>query len=565
TLLNVTKTNSGQYWIQCSNGLFGSTNSIHLSVKGNPIIGPLTTISTCSDCIVFKTEETLEKVYCETDEEYSTINVMFEIGLNHYAANKISRNRVGLDSHEKTANTLHLMNVMCTVFVNHRNMSVKASIYVVVNPNGPPNISANEELLEGETVDITCTSSSARPPPLLKFLVEATEIDTNTNVSTIYEDSTGLYTSVSKLHSFKREWGNKSIFCIEFPEVNGLYHKKISKPVYIHYKYPPSRLIIAVIDQGNLSTTAVRCSALDSNPVCNIKWESKKPKVEIRLSSVLPVPPNTNLALTCFANAYPNGNITWTTLKAPNAPTSDGEFCVNASTCIYEMTTSDVEQEYNCIAKNAHGSDSLSIIVTVQERKNQDAKNRKEDNQTEMAQLQSPTVAESDAVTHTHFDGAEYAVIHKKQRDPENVDLPSNQYMAPYDTKNKCFENAVTGSSVHVEQPIVPLEAGPSKQFDVRECQSREKIKRTDNENDNGVFKQKNICNLDTANAKSPKRSTEELVYADVDIEHLDRFRVGLRACNDDEQTEYSDIVFGASCSVKSNSSNENVYDNNEL
>ncbi|WAR05855.1 hypothetical protein MAR_021224 [Mya arenaria] len=156
-----------------------------------------------------------------------------------------------------------------------------------------------------------------------------------------------------------------------------------------------------------------------------------------------------------------------------------------------------------------------------------------------------PSIKHNIAVTHTHFDGAEYAVIHKKQRDPENVDLPSNQYMAPYDTKNKCFENAVTGSSVHVEQPIVPLEA--------------------DNENDNGVFKQKNICNLDTANAKSPKRSTEELVYADVDIEHLDRFRVGLRACNDDEQTEYSDIVFGASCSVKSNSSNENVYDNNEL
>ncbi|WAR05856.1 hypothetical protein MAR_021225 [Mya arenaria] len=309
-----------------------------------------------------------------------------------------------------------------------------------VNPNGPPNISANEELLEGETVDITCTSSSARPPPLLKFLVEATEIDTNTNVSTIYEDSTGLYTSVSKLHSFKREWGNKN---------------------------PPSRLIIAVIDQGNLSTTAVRCSALDSNPVCNIKWESsievfrytilpqsnistiwlnvtdvdygkqincsaecphflnvlsnstilifaKKPKVEIRLSSVLPVPPNTNLALTCFANAYPNGNITWTTLKAPNAPTSDGEFCVNASTCIYEMTTSDVEQEYNCIAKNAHGSDNSGfldiaigissgiaflLIITVVMclcRYHIQAKNRKEDNQTEMAQLQSPTVAESD-------------------------------------------------------------------------------------------------------------------------------------------------------------------------
>ncbi|XP_052806601.1 uncharacterized protein LOC128235849 [Mya arenaria] len=196
-------------------------------------------MSTCRECIVFTTDQTLAKVYCETDEtddEYSATNVKFEIGLNQYDSIKLSRNRFGLTSYDKPADAFHQLNAVCTVFGKHRNMSVKASIYVVGNPNGPPHLSADEVLFEGETVNITCTSSSARPPPLLRFLVEATAIDTDTKVSTTLDCSTGLFTSVSRLHSFQREWGNKNMSCQQHPEEKGLYPETVSNSVYIVYK-----------------------------------------------------------------------------------------------------------------------------------------------------------------------------------------------------------------------------------------------------------------------------------------------------------------------------------------
>ncbi|WAR05846.1 hypothetical protein MAR_021215, partial [Mya arenaria] len=142
------------------------------------------------------------------------------------------------------------------------------------NPNGSPQLSADEVLLEGEPVNITCTSSSARPPPLLKLFVEDIEIDTNTNVSTTLDDSTGLGKSVSTLHSFKKEWGNKNMSCQQLPEVNGLYHERVSNKVQIYHKYPPSRLDL-VMDQGKLSNviTAI-CTSMFANPACDIKWES---------------------------------------------------------------------------------------------------------------------------------------------------------------------------------------------------------------------------------------------------------------------------------------------------
>ncbi|WAR05912.1 hypothetical protein MAR_021281, partial [Mya arenaria] len=476
-------------------------------------------------------------------------------------------------------------------------------------PKGPPYISVNGELLEGETVDITCSSSSARPPPLLRFLVEDIVIDTNTNVSTTIDGSTGLYTSVSTLYSFKREWGNKNMTCQQFPEMNGLYHESVSNSVYILYKFlfhPPSRLII-VIEQDDLSKViTASCSSMFANPACNIKWEStiqhfkytsienrtfkevteskisfsaknedhgkqirccsecqyfkntltnattvifsEKPTVVVYSTPVLPVPPNTNITLTCVVNSHPVGNITWTMVESSNSISTQTKTCSNTPACTYEMTTSDVEQVYSCYAQNEHGSDERSIVI-VDELRYKEDKTGSDSGSMGVAMVTAGgiallfvvsvgvPVAERDDVTHAHTGVAEYAVIHGTNRDLENVAPSSSICMHSCDVMNECVENAATKSSAHVEQPSND----------------------NNNENDDGISMQNQLMNEDSPNAESPKRSTNELVYADVDIEHLEKFRVGLRTCSDDEFTEYSDIVFGASSSVKPDSSNENV------
>ncbi|XP_052804846.1 uncharacterized protein LOC128234585 [Mya arenaria] len=214
------------------------------------------------------------------------------------------------------------------------------------------------------------------------------------------------------------------MWCQQLPDLDDLYTSTyMSNHIHVEYKYPPLRMNLDVIDLVNPSKAfAVRCSTLDSNPVCNITWETsienfkydshqhfisrytsvstisfnvtdvdfgkqitcgaecpdflntvsnsttvifaKKPSVAISSSSVLPVLPTSHLALTCASNAFPYGNITWQLLKAFNSVSSHKKLCLNASTCTYEMIASDVEQEYVCIAKNEHGSDRGSIIVT---------------------------------------------------------------------------------------------------------------------------------------------------------------------------------------------------------
>ncbi|XP_052760943.1 uncharacterized protein LOC128203537 isoform X2 [Mya arenaria] len=316
----------------------------------------------------------------------------------------------------------------------------------------------------------------------------------------------------------------------------------------------------------------------------------EKPKVVIKPSSVLPVPRNIHLALTCSANAYPDGNITWTLMKASNSPQLHTKMCLNASTCTYEMTTSDVEQEYLCIAKNIHGSDNGSIIVPVRQRAELTGKESvilgvaigisggieiliiatavkylcrrlkqaklqlwREDNQIEISELQPPTAADGDEVTHTHIDGAEYAVIDKAHRAPETIALPSSKDMPSCEAKTKCVENAAMESLVQVEQPSIEycvgaLESGPSTQRDDSGLQSKDDSYTTDKEKDN----------RDAPTDKRQERSINNLVYADVHVEHLEKSRVGKRACNEEDRREYSAILFDKSCGVKPDSSNDN-------
>ncbi|WAR05881.1 MAG-like protein, partial [Mya arenaria] len=218
--------------------------------------------------------------------------------------------------------------------------------------------------------------------------------------------------------------------CQQLPEVNGLYHESVSNNVYIVYKYPPSHLRL-VIEHGNLSKviTAI-CTSMFANPACDIKWEStikhfkysllenftsrqatkskisfnatnedygkqircntecqyfkntlvnittvifaKKPKVVVYSTSVLPVLPNTTITLTCVANAHPVGNITWTMVETSYLKSSSTKSCLNASTCTYELITSDVEQVYSCYAQNEHGSDERSIVIVHESKYKED-------------------------------------------------------------------------------------------------------------------------------------------------------------------------------------------------
>ncbi|WAR05880.1 hypothetical protein MAR_021249 [Mya arenaria] len=115
------------------------------------------------------------------------------------------------------------------------------------------------------------------------------------------------------------------------------------------------------------------------------------------------------------------------------------------------------------------------------------------------------------------------------------------------DATIECLEETVTERPVHAERPSNEDDRDSFKTF-----QTRKKTM---------VFLSRNISSTKTQHMLKSQSSINELVYAEVDVEHLDKFRVGNRACNDDKPTEYSDIVFDTSCGVKSDSSHENMYE----
>ncbi|XP_052805033.1 uncharacterized protein LOC128234671 isoform X3 [Mya arenaria] len=476
TVFNVKKNTRGNsYRVQCSNGRVPKiSNTITLSVKGMPVIGPLANISTCRECIVLKADQTLAEVYCTTDGEYDDANVTFKIGLIAFSSASRSLTEFGLQSREKPSDDMHRLNTVCTVSGIYRNVSVEAQIYVVDPPLR----------LNLDVIDLGNQSK--------EIAVSCSAFDSNPVCNITWESS---------IENFK----------YSFNEYGSTPHTSIST----------IRFNVTDADFGKQIRCRTKCPDFN-NTLSNATDVifAKKPSVVINSSSVIPVPPASHLALTCASNAFPFGNITWQLLKASNSHSSYEKVCLNASTCTYEMTTSDVEQEYLCIAKNEHGTDRRTISVTIRKNKHNEELTGKDsgtlgvifgyilagiaflslialvvwclcrrqkqakqqlkidENQTEMAQLPSPTATDTDEVTH---EGAEYAVINKTRRDPENVAPLCSKDMPSREAKNECLGNAATVSLENVKQPSIEngvsaQEPGPSTQQDARTAAERDDV-----------------------------------------------------------------------------------------
>ncbi|WAR05951.1 hypothetical protein MAR_021320, partial [Mya arenaria] len=142
------------------------------------------------------------------------------------------------------------------------------------------------------------------------------------------------------------------------------------------------------------------------------------------------------------------------------------------------------------------------------------------------------------------------------------------------DATIECLEETVTERPVHAEQPsnedvdvkatkkvkqqkfkrkrslaaIVVVEIMALYMM-VKQFSDRDSFKTFQTRKKTMVFLSRNISSTKTQHMLKSQSSINELVCAEVDVEHLDKFRVGNRACNDDKPTEYSDIVFDTSCS----------------
>ncbi|WAR04607.1 hypothetical protein MAR_019976 [Mya arenaria] len=245
---------NGLYNVRCRNGKH--TNIVQLSVpvpQTKPAIGPVTTLQDEGMYIIAKRDHTIP-VYCNATGTDLTVEVLFnrrtckteESGPDMYSA--IVCNAYDAD---------HLASVRCSVL----NAAVKDPLFseeyqlYVVGQASAVEINHTEDLREGLPANITCKVTGSRPPPEIAFIVDTITIDQGLTHS--HDDLTYQAT----LRFVKREWNGKNIRC----QYNNSYFTGRSQ------EHPPSHVLIEDIF-SRPGKTVYKCTLIDSNPVCNIKW-----------------------------------------------------------------------------------------------------------------------------------------------------------------------------------------------------------------------------------------------------------------------------------------------------
>ncbi|WAR04605.1 hypothetical protein MAR_019974 [Mya arenaria] len=240
---------NGLYHVKCINDKH--TNRVQLTVTvppTKPAIGPVATVQDEGMYIIAKRGRTIP-VYCNATGTDMTVKVLFnkrtcrtvESGTGMFSATDC-----------KAYDVDHLTSVRCSV----RNAAVKQPLFseeyklYVVDQASAVEIDHIQDLREGSPVNITCKVTGGRPPPEISFTVDNITIDqglTHSHDGRTYQ---------ATLPFVKREWNDKNLEC----QYNNSYFTGRS---------PQRWLNISCNRPGN---TVYKCTLIDSNPVCNIKW-----------------------------------------------------------------------------------------------------------------------------------------------------------------------------------------------------------------------------------------------------------------------------------------------------
>ncbi|WAR05976.1 hypothetical protein MAR_021345 [Mya arenaria] len=277
--------------------------------------------------------------------------------------------------------------------------------------------------MRGETIDITCTSTFARPPPRLDIFVKGNfSITVRTNLS-IVDISKGIFKTIAKHSSNNSRWENEELLCRQSADDEGLFNSILSHAVHIDYIYPPSALYLTyTIPMRMREELVVSCTAIAAHHVCKSKWNFKTEnmtysvvskdftnntfnevisfntsafdlkseiycsvkcsefvltnstilifpqKPSVRIEGTTPAPPYNIVYLNCLSDGYPDSNITWEMVDPENGTKVEVLEVCDMPTCTLKIVSSSVDLMYNCIAQNKFGRASNTTRIMVSQR-----------------------------------------------------------------------------------------------------------------------------------------------------------------------------------------------------
>ncbi|XP_052806695.1 uncharacterized protein LOC128235950 [Mya arenaria] len=584
TIHNVDRWMTGNYSVRCTDGRTGGdkfTQPVEIAVivpSGKPSLHSYNHTSDCEDCLVGIDGKDLDKhIYCHTTGgSVPTIYVGESNVTVHFISNDTYQPLYVARKDD------HMKVVTCSVFnaamVSPLNTSSK--LYVAVRPDKA--VLNVPELKEGQPANITCTTTGGRPSSTLSLMLNANNMSSIVITTTHYNDDLTYISSIYLNENAKREWHSLKVACYQHTHFFAASYMTEEETIYC--RYPPSEIFLEkpVIPSKlqDIYHLVFTCEVKDFNDNCSLQWTSDKPlllkdrhpekrtnlksmmsilnvsvtkedfgnvlccsavcssfKRIISKSHTLVVPyvPVLSLSVgkellllkyesktvTCSAKSYPLADIVWSSeFSKPLQECQKKAAC----TLTIEHISVDERKTYICRASTAFGNASSSFVAIGT------GKHDKQGIKETKGASPLPWIAAAVGCLILIIIVAGLVVI---------VVRKINQPKGTLNTRNEP-DKAQNGN-------VETLETSPGNDDTTYAMVDKPRIKRTPEK---------------TRHVPTKATYDDTLVYADLDIEHLEETSKSVqnkKRSTDSEPVEYVEINFSARAQI---SESENIYQN---
>ncbi|XP_052785581.1 uncharacterized protein LOC128221158 isoform X2 [Mya arenaria] len=267
---------TGQYSVKCTRGTYNNTYTEHVYVEvtvppSKPFLQSKKIVQECPECLVGILGENLYyHVFCNTSGGTSQsikIGDVEEEMIRQSNSEDIYINSRIIRKHD------HMKTVTCSVSnaAIEQPLTTSAKLYVAFKLKTPE---LNVPILrEGSPAKVTCVSRTARPATNLSLWLDGKFPLSVEHVKT-YDNTTRTHTTAITLNNqAKRDWNKKYVSCIAS---SPLFAGNKTKWQTINCTYPPSTL--TMVEPRNQSylqdiyTLEFSCSLDNYNDFCWISW-----------------------------------------------------------------------------------------------------------------------------------------------------------------------------------------------------------------------------------------------------------------------------------------------------
>ncbi|WAQ96036.1 LOW QUALITY PROTEIN: NPHN-like protein [Mya arenaria] len=382
TIYNSTRWTTGNYSVKCTKSTTNSLHTERVFVKvtvppGQPFLQSTRVVQDCPKCLVGILKSNMyDHVFCNTSG--GTLPYIYLDDVEYKAYRDTSTGNI-----YKISRTVREADHMKTVTCNVSNaalekpLTTSAKLFVALKPGVPV---LNVPILrEGSPANITCISRGGRPATNLSLWLD----DANASVDHVktYDNSTRTYTTIITLNDpARKDW--KSVSCASS---SSLFGKTATQRKTINCKYPPTMLTMDAPTITSYSqdsyTLKFSCFTETYNDHCLLSWTkdgqlhyANTYETEKIQDSALMEFAIINRVLTCrrsIANADDSTSVTCT---ATSFPLSDIVWTVNGDTqllvcnksekCVMKTIPIETKEHrnYTCTAYFEFGNYNTSAI-----------------------------------------------------------------------------------------------------------------------------------------------------------------------------------------------------------